>query len=117
MGLALAAELNGYPGPMHVLELAERLGLSSEQRAAAGGLTATMRRETIAAGERLIAAEGALNRLFAKGRADEVNLAESIREVAAAQGEVRRLHLKAHIATRTALTAEQIALYAKLRGY
>ena len=28
MGLALAAELNGYPGPMHVLELADRLSLS-----------------------------------------------------------------------------------------
>ena len=26
MGLALAAELNGYPGPMHVLELARRWG-------------------------------------------------------------------------------------------
>jgi hypothetical protein len=28
MGLALAAELNGYPGPAHVLELSERLALS-----------------------------------------------------------------------------------------
>jgi hypothetical protein len=32
MGLALAAELNGYPGPSHVLELADQLGLSPEQR-------------------------------------------------------------------------------------
>ena len=32
MSLALAAELNGYPGPLHVLELADRLGLSAEQR-------------------------------------------------------------------------------------
>src|SRR5262245_1477224 len=31
MGLALAAELNGYPGPLHVLELADRLQLSPEQ--------------------------------------------------------------------------------------
>lgn len=29
MGLALAAELNGYPRPSHVLELANQLGLSS----------------------------------------------------------------------------------------
>ena len=34
MGLALAAELNGYPGPSHVLELADKLELSAEQRAA-----------------------------------------------------------------------------------
>src|SRR5256885_6759518 len=32
MGLALAAELNGYPGPLHVLELGEQLMLSAEQR-------------------------------------------------------------------------------------
>ena len=28
MGLALAAELNGYPGPLHVLEMADRLQLT-----------------------------------------------------------------------------------------
>ena len=31
MGLALAAELNGYPGPIHVLELGDQLNLSSVQ--------------------------------------------------------------------------------------
>ncbi len=30
MGLALAAELNGYPGPVHVLELADKLNLSPD---------------------------------------------------------------------------------------
>ena len=34
MGLALAAELNGYPGPSHVLELADKLKLSAEDKAA-----------------------------------------------------------------------------------
>ena len=32
MGLALAAELNGYPGPSHVLELSEKLALSPAQK-------------------------------------------------------------------------------------
>ena len=32
MGLALAAELNGYPGPRHVLDLADQLGLTPEQQ-------------------------------------------------------------------------------------
>jgi hypothetical protein len=32
MGLAMAAELNGYPGPAHVLELADKLDLSDQQR-------------------------------------------------------------------------------------
>jgi hypothetical protein len=32
MGLALAAELNGYPGPLHVLELSKELDLGQSQR-------------------------------------------------------------------------------------
>ena len=34
MELAKAAELNGYPGPMHTLELATQLELSTEQKQA-----------------------------------------------------------------------------------
>src|SRR5215470_4427129 len=30
-GMAFAADQNGYPGPMHVLELKDRLKLSAEQ--------------------------------------------------------------------------------------
>ena len=32
MSLALPAELNGYPGPLHVIELAEALALTDIQR-------------------------------------------------------------------------------------
>jgi hypothetical protein len=32
MGFAKAAELNGYPGPAHVLELAAQLQLTPEQK-------------------------------------------------------------------------------------
>jgi hypothetical protein len=32
MGFAKAAELNGYPGPKHVLDLAEKLKLTDAQR-------------------------------------------------------------------------------------
>jgi hypothetical protein len=38
MGLALSAELNGYPGPLHVLELGDKLGLAPEQRTKVQGL-------------------------------------------------------------------------------
>src|ERR1041385_4623917 len=31
LGLAKAAELNGYPGPMHVLELADALNITGDQ--------------------------------------------------------------------------------------
>jgi len=38
MGLAKAAELNGYPGPMHSLESAKALGLTSAQQEELGAL-------------------------------------------------------------------------------
>src|ERR1043166_1717373 len=58
MGLALAAELNGYPGPMHVLELAESLGLSDRQRAKMQELLAAMKAEAVPLGAKLIGAIG-----------------------------------------------------------
>ena len=117
MGLALAAELNSYPGPMHVLEHADALRLTAQQRQTMEALMATMRRDAIAAGEALISAEAALDRLFATASIDDAQLASQIRSVALAQGEVRRIHLATHIRTRAALTPEQIAQYNRLRGY
>ncbi len=76
-----------------------------------------MRSNAIAAGEALIAAEAELDGLFASARIDDTKLVALMRVVAQAQGEVRRIHLATHIATRAALTAEQIALYGRLRGY
>src|SRR5438094_2533768 len=60
MGLALAAELNGYPGPIHALELSGRLGLSAEQLTALRKLLAAMRAETIPIGLSLIEQERGL---------------------------------------------------------
>ena len=45
MGLALAAELNGYPGPSHLLELAVQLGLSDPQKTRIQGLFEAMKAE------------------------------------------------------------------------
>src|SRR5215831_2804972 len=47
MGLALAAELNGYPGPIHAIELAEQLHLSPEQVSKLRMLFEAMKAETI----------------------------------------------------------------------
>src|SRR3569833_1732328 len=46
MGLALAAELNGYPGPSHAIELSARLGLSPGQVSKLQELFAAMKAET-----------------------------------------------------------------------
>src|SRR6266852_1428988 len=54
MGLALAAELNGYPGPMHVLELADKLELTADQRSSVKALFDSMKAEAIPIGEQMI---------------------------------------------------------------
>src|SRR6185503_17365180 len=55
MSLALAAELNGYPGPRHVLELADQLNLSPQQLQSVKRLFDEMTAEAVALGETLIA--------------------------------------------------------------
>src|SRR6266446_1928926 len=54
MGLALAAELNGYPGPSHVLELAGKLDLSADQRTRVQALFESMKQEALPLGSKLI---------------------------------------------------------------
>jgi Spy/CpxP family protein refolding chaperone len=117
MSLALAAELNGYPGPMHVVELASALNLTEDQRTRAGELTAAMRREAITLGERLIAAEAELDASFATKVVDERSLAEKVARIGELQAALRTAHLKYHLSTKALLTPEQITSYAQLRGY
>ena len=62
MGLALAGELNGYPGPKHVLELARELILTEAQRARTQELFDAMKAEAVPLGQQLIAAESDLDR-------------------------------------------------------
>jgi Spy/CpxP family protein refolding chaperone len=117
MGFARAAELNRYPGPMHVLELAGRLALTPEQRAATETLMAAHKAEARSIGAKLVDAERALDHLFAAAVADETALADQVRKVAALQGEFRLSHLETHRRMRALLNEAQIHRYAELRGY
>ena len=117
MGLALAAELNGYPGPLHVLELAAKLGLTGEQTKKTQHLYESMKAEAIATGDTLIAAEQALDRAFAERAITPEILAGLTARVGDAQGKLRAVHLKYHLTTAELLTAAQMKRYAELRGY
>lgn len=117
MGLAKAAELNGYPGPAHVLELAAELGLTNEQRKLTEALFASTRSKAISLGTALVEEERKLDRLFAdKGVTPELLVAELSR-IGALQAQLRDAHLEAHVAQARILTPEQTARYAQLRGY
>ncbi len=117
MGLALAAELNGYPGPLHVLELADSLGLSDQQRAKVQELFAAMKAEAVPLGEKLIAQEADLNQKFASKTITPASLAAATDAIGATQATLRGAHLKYHLLTHDALAPAQIQRYAELRGY
>lgn len=117
MGLAKAAELNGYPGPSHVLELAEPLQLTEAQRAHTRALFAAMEDKAQALGRALVERERELDQLFASRSADRERLARVLGDVGALQAQVRGAHLEAHIEQARILSAQQIARYAELRGY
>ena len=117
MSLALAAELNGYPGPVHVLELADALQLTHEQRSQIQALFEAMKIETISIGERILAEEMSLDRLFAEKGVTKLFLEGATARIGAAQGALRSAHLRYHLAMVDLLPPTQIAHYAKLRGY
>jgi hypothetical protein len=116
MGLSLAAELNGYPGPAHVLELADPLHLSDDQRAKTRALFDAMKAETVPIGERILGEEMALDRLFSEKRATQAELGAIVPRIASAQGDLRSAHLRYHLAVTELLSPEQIRQYTELRG-
>ncbi len=116
-GLALPAELNGWPGPAHVLEAADELGLSPEQRAAVEAIHARMKADAIAAGAAFLAAERALDAAFAEGAPTPADIAALSAQAGAARARLRAVHLSAHLETAPLLTRHQTMLYARLRGY
>jgi Spy/CpxP family protein refolding chaperone len=115
MTLALAAELNGYPGPAHVLELADKLNLTSKQQTQ--DLFKAMSKETKALGAQLIKEEKALDLLFKNKKVNPQNLKEATLQIGQTQAKLREAHLRYHLSTVEILTPEQIKSYNKLRGY
>lgn len=117
MRLALPAELNGYPGPMHTLELRGPLGLSDAQHARTEQLFRQMLDEAKALGEQVIEAERRLHRQFADGAATAGSMREAALRSAELRGELRAVHLRYHLLMMDVLSDEQVQRYAELRGY
>ena len=114
-GFALPAERNGVPGPSHVLELADRLGLSGDQRAQTQAVFDEMRAAAIPAGARYLDAERALEADLRDGAVDEAELTARVAEVSRLEGELAAIHLVAHVKTASILTPDQVAAYSRLR--
>ena len=117
MGFALSAELNGYPGPRHVLDMAKELELDAQQTAAVEEIQEAMEGEAVRLGEELLELEGELDRRFAHGHIDSAELSRLTGEIGRVRGELRAAHLAAHLRTREILLPEQTEAYNELRGY
>lgn len=117
MQMALPAELNGYPGPRHVLDMADMLELTEGQRTAVQGIFDRMQAEAQALGARIVDAERSLDGAFAEARIDEALLESLVTDIAAARGALRIAHLKAHLEVFPLLTEAQRAHYRMGRGY
>ena len=99
MGLALPAELNGYPGPSHLLELGGNLKLSSVQRNRIKQLFESMQAEAVPVGAKLIEQETALDQQFADRSITPERLKAATTEIGLTQAELRNTHLKYHLET------------------
>jgi Spy/CpxP family protein refolding chaperone len=116
-GLARAAELNGLPGPAHLLEMADEINLSAGQRAEVQALFEEMQKAAIPLGLELIERERDLNLAFAEGRVGEEALRRLLDASAESRRDLRYVHLSTHLKARPLLTDEQVNLYNRLRGY
>jgi Spy/CpxP family protein refolding chaperone len=114
-GLAFAADQNGYPGPLHVLELKDRLGLTREQETRLEALRNVMFSASRPKSVQLLEAEARLRRLFAEGNADEARVRAAVGDVERTRAELRLVHLLTHLPTRAMLTEEQRRLYHEAR--
>jgi Spy/CpxP family protein refolding chaperone len=117
LGLAKPAELNGYPGPMHALEMADQLALTADQRASIQQIFERMAARAKIAGAAYVEAEQALDGVFRSGKADTKTVSAALAKADKARAAARMAHLKAHIETTPILTPQQRATYAQLRGY
>jgi Spy/CpxP family protein refolding chaperone len=117
LGMAKPAELNHYPGPRHVLDLADQLKLSEDQIARTEAIYDRMQVEALRLGELIIVQERELDDLFSRQAIDEDRLRELTNRIGGYRGQLRLAHLSAHLQQREILTVEQVNAYDVLRGY
>jgi Spy/CpxP family protein refolding chaperone len=117
MAYAKAAELNGYPGPAHVLELQNQLKLTDQQRTATEALMAAHKAQARVLGAQLVEAERALDVAFASKAANTTSVMALTQRIGELQAKLRAEHLQTHLTQTAMLSQEQIAGYQTLRGY
>ncbi len=117
MGFARMAELNNYPGPRHLLDLQQEMALSAEQVQQIEQIFAAMQTHAQELGQQVVAAEAQLSAAFAAGTITEAELAAQVEALAGLYGDLRAVHLQAHLQVTLLLSDAQRMRYNELRGY
>ncbi len=117
LGYAKAAELNHFPGPKHVLDLASELNLTKRQVLQSKALFDEMKSQAVTLGKEFIAKEKELELRCSSGSIDTESLKSLLSEIGVIQSNIRYVHLNAHLKQKALLTEHQSHLYSKLRGY
>lgn len=117
LGYALAAELNGLPGPRHVLDMGEEIGLTVDQRHEMQAIFDRMNAEARILGAQIVSAETELDALLDDEGATPVAVAALTDRIGALEGGLRAVHLNAHLTAAPLLSRHQRVLYARARGY
>lgn len=117
MGYGKTGELNHYPGPRHVLDLAKELNLSNKQIKETQTIFDQMHKDAVRVGKLIVAYEKQLDDLFKSQKITESKLHASLSTIGHLMSEYRFIHLRAHLQEKRILTQKQIVDYDRLRGY
>lgn len=118
-GMAKPAELNGYPGPRHVLDAIEvgEFEITDKQQVQIQNMYREMNTQAIILGKQIVAIERRIDDSFSNKTVTEENLRKNISSSAELYKQLRFLHLKYHLQMLNILTPQQIEQYNTLRGY
>ena len=116
MGQAKYAEMNGYPGPKHVLELAAELNLNERQKESVQKIYDVMRAQALSIGKLIVHEEERLHAAFGNKQVSQDTVDAISDRVGRLRGRLRAVHLVAHLGAKMILGREQIETYKTLRG-
>lgn len=116
MGMGRAAETNGYPGPMHVLQHAEALELSDGQIERTRELMTRVKSRAPELGKQIVDAEERLEAMFAEDSVNAAKMDALLLQIAELRAHLRSLHLTAHLDQAAVLTEAQLEKYKTLRS-
>lgn len=117
LGYAKVAELNHFPGPRHVLDMAKELNLTEEQTSQTQAVFDAMEVQAATFGKQFVEKEKELDQQFSSGSINTDSLKILLSDIGALQANIRYVHLSAHLEQKVLLTRHQIKLYDQLRGY